>query len=206
MSFDFHVHIARLPHAEELSQKLIARGYQAVIVACEKWEWDAVENLLSIWKEHATPCFGIHPMIASAEKENFPFLLQKLTALLEKYPQAFVGECGLDKRYPGYKPGEIQEEIFQRQAELALHFQRPLMIHSVGDTRRILKILEKLGFGENSPPIILHRFTGDAEIVQRALKFNALFSLHRDSFRKTSTREALPLIPEERIRFETDAC
>ena len=190
MSFDFHVHIARLPHAEELSQKLIARGYQAVIVACE----------------NATPCFGIHPMIASAEKENFPFLLQKLTALLEKYPQAFVGECGLDKRYPGYKPGEIQEEIFQRQAELALHFQRPLMIHSVGDTRRILKILEKLGFGKNSPPIILHRFTGDAEIVQRALKFNALVSLHRDSFRKTSTREALPLIPEERIRFETDAC
>ena len=199
---DFHIHIARLPRPEEISRALVRRGYKAVLVACEPWEWERIEALLPLWKDSAIPCFGIHPMIAAnLNREE----LAALRSLLHKYPQAFVGECGLDKRFPGYAPGEIQESVFQTQAEMALEMQRPLMLHSVGDSRRLLKILEGAGFSPTCGQPIFHRFSGDAEIVKRAMALNALFSLHLDSFRKKSFCRALPLIPAERIRFETDA-
>ncbi len=199
---DFHVHIARLPHSEELSCELLKKGYRAVIVACEPWEWEKAERLLPIWKESAIPCFGIHPMIAGTFDQK---QLGALKELLEKYPKAFVGECGFDKRFPGYEPGEIQEKLFRFQARLALEFKRSLMIHVVGDHRRVLNVLEDEGFSASGPQPIFHRFGGDRETIDRATKLNALFSLHPDSFRKNSTREALSRIPAERIRFETDA-
>lgn len=199
---DFHVHLARLPHSEELSRELLEKGYSAVIVACEPWEWEKAERLLPIWKESATPCFGIHPMIVGTFDRK---QLDALKNLLEKYPKAFVGECGIDKRFPGYGPGEIQEKFFRFQARLAQEFKRPLMLHVVGNHRRVLKILEEEGFSASGPQPIFHRFNGDQETVTRALPLNALFSLHPDSFRKNSTREALSRIPAERIRFETDA-
>ncbi len=199
---DFHVHLARLSSPEEISKELLRHGYSARIIACEPWEWERTESLLPIWRESATPCFGIHPMIAGTFDER---QIDALKRLLEKHPKALVGECGIDKRFPGYGPGDFQERTFRIQARMAMEFNRPLMIHAVGDHRRLLKILEEEGFSASGPHPIFHRFGGDRETVNRALGLNAIFSLHRDSFRKSRTREALSLIPKDRVRFETDA-
>lgn len=129
----------------------------------------------------------------------------RIREFLKAYPDAFVGECGLDKRFPGYEIGGVQESVFRAQAELALEFKRPLMIHCVGDYRRILDILESLRFSQGNSPALFHRFGGDAEAVRRGLALGALFSVHSDSIRKASTRDALKLIPKESLRFETDA-
>ncbi len=199
---DFHVHIARLPDPEELSRELLEKGYRAQIVACEPWEWEKTERLLPVWKGAALPCFGVHPMIArDFDPQNF----ETLRGLLLRYPESSVGECGLDRRFPGYEPGGIQERLFRAQARLALSLGRPLMLHVVGDHRRILSALEEEGFSKSGPPPIFHRFTGDGETVSRALKLGAIFSLHSDSFRKSSTRKAVLQIPRKNVRFETDA-
>lgn len=141
-------------------------------------------------------------MLAGAFDER---QIDALKRLLEKHPKALVGECGIDRRFPGYGPGDFQEGAFRIQARMAMEFDRPLMIHAVGDHRRILKILEEEGFSASGPHPVFHRFGGDRETVNRALGLNAIFSLHRDSFRKSRTLEALSLIPKERVRFETDA-
>lgn len=199
---DFHIHMARLPHPGELSRKLLAFGYRAQIVACEPWEWEKSSEILPIWSDSATPGFGIHPQIAETVGNEEIFRLREF---FQKYPQAFVSECGLDKRFPGYGEGQSQEKLFRAQARLAREFERPLMLHVVGDYRRCLKILESEGFSASGPQIIFHRFGGDTEIVNAALRKNALFSLHTDSFRKPSTKKAILSIPEKRVRFETDA-
>lgn len=199
---DFHVHIARLPEPFAVARELERISYRANLVACEPWEWESSLPLIENFPQMFTLCLGLHPMIAERSDEKDLAALEKL---LRENPVAIVGECGLDRHSPGYGPGESQEKIFCRQARLALELSRPLMIHAVCDTRRILSILEELGFpGENSRPIF-HRFNGDREIVSRALKLGAIFSLHPDSFRRASTREALLRIPKENIRFETDA-
>ena len=52
---------------------------------------------------------------------------------------------------------------------------------------------------------IFHRFGGDISVVRSAQGLNPIFSLHQDSFHKKATLDAIPQIPEEQIRFETDA-
>lgn len=196
---DFHLHLARLPHTEELAEALKRRNYHFVCIACEPWEWEKAKEL----KAEAI-AFGLHPMIAEqATDENF----KELENLIAGNETASVGECGLDKRYPEYGEGEIQEQVFMKQVALAHKYGRDLQIHCVGDYGRIVKLLKQANYppkGTDAKPIF-HRFGGDAGTVRAALTMGAIFSIHADSFRKKSTAAALAQIPETNIRFETDA-
>lgn len=192
--FDFHLHPARLPHPDALQEALSSAGYGFVAIACEPWEWESVAKM--------DPCdraFGIHPMVA-AQVSDADF--GRLEGYLRGDPASSVGECGLDKRYPGYGENGVQEAVFLRQVELARDLRRDLQIHCVGDYGRIVALLKKIN---PVPRPVFHRFGGDAGIVRAALPMGAIFSLHADSFRKKSTLAALPLIPEQNVRFETDA-
>ncbi len=214
--FDFHLHPARLPHPDALQEALSAAGYGFVAIACEPWEWEAVAKM--------GPCdraFGIHPMVA-AQVSDADF--GRLEGYLRGDPASFVGECGLDRRYPGYGAGGVQEAVFVRQVELARDLRRDLQIHCVGDYGRIVALLKAAHYPPKGPipdaanneamtsdeanlvpRPVFHRFGGDAGIVRAALPMGAIFSLHADSFKKKSTLAALPLIPEQNVRFETDA-
>ena len=212
--FDNHIHITRLPRPLEMARELHGRGYKYMSVACEPWEWKAVQELQGAasaegWLEGCNFSFGVHPEIVGKIQEQD---LRDLTELLKAFPDAQVGETGLDKRYAGYEPGGIQEKIFRRQAKMALEFGRDLQIHCVGDYGRVVQILRDVGFsgsacaaGVKRPRPIFHRFGGDAGIVKAGIALGAIFSIHADSFRKKATREALALIPAESLRFETDA-
>lgn len=220
--FDNHIHIARLLRPLEMARELHERGYKYMAVACEPWEWKAVKELWEKasaegWLEGCNFSFGVHPEIVGKIQEQD---LRDLTELLKEFPDAQVGEAGLDKRYAGYEPGGIQEEVFRMQAEMALEFGRDLQIHCVGNYGRVVNILREVGFSDvrtgdaacekcvagvkRSRPIF-HRFGGDAGIVKAGISLGAIFSIHADSFRKKATREALALIPAENMRFETDA-
>lgn len=204
--FDFHIHLARLPHKKQLTTLLLYHNYDFIAVACEPWEWKEINLLKKEFSSGLKPfkvAYGIHPMIATQVSDG---MLAKLRTLLEEDKHAMVGEAGIDKRYPGYEDG-TQDKVFLEQAKLALEFKRHLQIHCVGDYMRVLKLLEKAGFKatqETSRPIF-HRFGGDPAFVKKALAFGALFSLHTDSFRKKSTAAAIPIIPESNLFFETDA-
>ena len=214
--FDAHLHLARLPRPQELARELHERGYRYRAVACEPWEWNAVQEVWNAasaegWLEGCGTAFGIHPeVIGKVQEQDF----RDLEQLLEKFPDAQVGEAGLDKRYAGYEPGGMQEEVFCRQAELAIRLGRDLQIHCVGDYGRVIKILREAGFSDvrssdgtsvKRPRPLFHRFGGDAGIVKAGLSLGALFSIHADSLRKKATREALALIPPTQLLFETDA-
>lgn len=211
---DFHLHLARLSNPESIADELNRRGYHYVDVGCEPWEWAKVRDL----KRAEVNCtenraaYGIHPMIADkATEEDFATLRK----FLESDTDAQVGEAGLDRRFPGYEPGGVQETVFRRQAELALELGRDLQIHCVGDYMRIVKVLREAGFKtgiaqnnapqNNVPRPIFHRFGGDISAVRAGIELEAIFSLHKDSFRKKSTAAAIAAIPPESVRFETDA-
>ena len=215
--FDNHIHITRLPRSLEMARELHERGYKYMSVACEPWEWDAVQDLWGKastkgWLEGCGISFGVHPeIIEKIQERDF----RNLEDLLKAFPEAQIGEAGIDKRYAGYEPGGKQEEIFRRQAEMALELGRDLQIHCVGDYGRVVNILREVGFScaagetcaagiKRSRPVF-HRFGGDAGIVKAGRALGAIFSIHADSFRKKATREALALIPAENMRFETDA-
>ncbi|MCF0216775.1 MAG: TatD family hydrolase [Fibrobacteraceae bacterium] len=211
--FDYHLHLARLPHAEKLAIELAKRGYYFNTIACEPWEWALTQE---IFKKHSELgpqtrsylSFGIHPMIAATTGKTE---ISELRQILEQHPFASVGECGLDRRYPGYEPGGAQENLFFKQASMALQLGRDLQIHCVGDYDRMVKILKDAGFGTTGTEScshtrpIFHRFGGNKNTVKEGVKMGGLFSLHEHSFRRKSVVEAIGFIPDENIRFETDA-
>ena len=228
--FDFHIHIARLPHSKQLTQLLLDRNYDFIAIACEPWEWRVVTQLKKEFSSEIKPfktAYGIHPMIATQVNDE---TFSKLRKILKDDELAMVGEAGIDKRYPGYDNG-VQDRIFLEQAKLAIEFKRDLQIHCVGDYQRILRLLTKAGFMQSKEPKqnavsletplpethfwdytkhetprpCFHRFGGDESFVKMALPYGSLFSLHADSFRKKSTAAAIPQIPQERVLFETDA-
>ena len=207
---DLHIHLARLPYKEQLTQLLLDRHYDFIAIACEPWEWKEVSFLKKRFSTGVRPfkvAYGIHPMIATQADEG---MFADLRGFLQQDGNAMVGEAGIDKRYPGYDDG-TQDQVFLKQAELALELKRDLQIHCVGDYMRVLRLLTKAGFPQDEPWLskaprpIFHRFGGDVSFLKRALPYGALFSLHADSFRKKSTAATIPLIPHERVYFETDA-
>ena len=211
--FDFHLHLARLPQPTLLARALLKRGLSFNAIACEPWEWEILQKMEAPLFEGSTRSYGIHPTVAGDVTEAD---WERLESLLDNYPDANVGECGLDKRYDGYVEGGIQEQAFRRQVELARNLHRDLHIHCVGDYGRIIKILEECGYPgkksniksrQRAPKVhvTFHRFGGDISIVKAAQELNPIFSLHLDSFHKKSTLAASPQIPAEQIRFETDA-
>lgn len=142
--FDFHLHLARFPQVENLVQLMSDHGYSFIAIACEPWEWEKLIHVYhsdSDLKNHLA--FGIHPQIAAQVNDSDVMELRKY---LEIFPNAQVGEAGLDKRFPGYGEGEAQERIFVAQAKLALELERDLQIHCVGDYGRILRLLKEAGF------------------------------------------------------------
>ena len=227
--FDSHIHLARLPEPLEVARELHERGYKYRAVACEPWEWKAIDAIWAEaskagWLEGCGRAYGIHPMIAPeiavGANPNFEETFAELRRFLENDPLAQVGEAGLDRRYAGYEPGGAQELVFRRQAEVALELGRDLQIHCVGDYGRIIKVLREAGFGAGDgaglkcahpdssvkrPRPVFHRFGGDAGIVKAGLSLGAYFSVHADTLRKKATQEALALIPREHLLFETDA-
>ena len=211
--YDFHLHLARLPQPTTLARTLSERGLHFNAIACEPYEWEILQKMSASLFEGSTRSYGIHPMaIADVTEADW----ERLESLLDNYPDANVGECGLDKRYDGYAEGGIQEQAFRRQVELARNLHRDLHIHCVGDYGRVIKIHEECGYPgkksniksrQRAPKIhvTFHRFGGDISIVKAAQELNPIFSLHLDSFHKKSTLAAIPQIPAEQIRFETDA-
>ena len=206
--YDFHLHLARLPQPATLARTLLKKGLHFNAIACEPWEWEILQKMDSSLFEGSTRNYGIHPMVAGNVTEAD---WERLESLLDNYPDAGVGECGLDKRYDGYAEGGLQEQVFKRQVMLAREFRRDLHVHCVGDYNRILQILKECDFpgkpkrGHVPAHIVFHRFGGDNSVVLAAQKMNPIFSLHQDSFHKKCTLDAIPKIPAEQMHFETDA-
>ena len=188
--FDFHLHLARLPQPATLARTLLKKGLRFNAIACEPWEWEVLQKMDASLFEGSTRNYGIHPMaIENVTEADW----ERLESLLGNYPEAGLGECGLDKRYGGYAEGGLQEEAFRRQVMLARELHRDLHIHCVGDYNRILKILAECDYpgkpkrGHAASHTVFHRFGGDNSVVLAAQKMNPIFSLHQDSFHEVDT-------------------
>lgn len=193
--YDSHFHLTRLPAPQKLLNELLASEYNGESSACEPAEWDYQKKLLQ-GQSRILASYGIHPMSANCVTGDD---LKKLESLIVSTPQASVGECGIDRRFTGYAPNDIQEAVFRAQVAIAIKYKRKLVFHIVGDHRRIFKILDEMAVPP-STEIYFHRFNGDIEIVALAKQYDSTFGnpRHPDAILKVYGNT-------ERIVFETDA-
>jgi len=195
-----HLHDARLGDAVPViaAMKAAGVGWCVVNATCEA-DWPAVETLARAHPDFIVPAFGIHPWKAHTATDGW---CERLALLLEKNPQATLGECGLDK-WVAFPPMEAQLPVFRTQLALSRETGRPLTIHCLKAWGLLLEEL-----AANPPPrFLMHSFGGSIETARQLIPLGAWFSfsghfLHR---RKAAALEIFRQLPRDRILLETDA-
>ncbi|HPE11570.1 MAG TPA: TatD family hydrolase [Actinomycetota bacterium] len=115
-----------------------------------------------------------------------------------------IGETGMDF-FRTDPPGRaVQEESFRRHIDLAKHLDKTLVIHDRDAHADILRIMDDEGAPRR---VVMHCFSGDAAFAEAVTQRGWFCSFAGVvTFKNAgSLREALAVVPRDRILVETDA-
>ncbi|PPH01430.1 TatD family deoxyribonuclease [Rathayibacter sp. AY1G9] len=180
---DTHAHVDPGIEASEL------RKLGAFIFAMTRSldEFEAVRSrsdLRALWG------VGVHPGLVRAQKA---FAVERFRQQIQDTP--LVGEVGLDGS--SRVPIELQTATFRNVLEELQRHPRIVSVHSSGAHLRVLRELHRTPV----EGVILHWWTGGAEVTEEAVRLGCYFSL---SPAMTSSEETVRAIPPHRLLTETD--
>ncbi|HEY5652841.1 MAG TPA: TatD family hydrolase [Pontiella sp.] len=202
--FDSHNHIQD-ERIFPMLEKVMAHARDAGVIkmgvkGCCEDDWSRVVEIMES-DEGISPSFGLHPWFIANRSSGW---LQTLEQFLQKYPQAGVGEIGIDHAVEGYDV-EDQESVFLDQLALARKLNRPVSIHCRQAWGRLIELLDR--FGALPRGMLIHCFGGSAEIAKELVNRGAYISFS-GSITRPNNRKAGPAIcavPDDRLLIETDA-
>ena len=115
-----------------------------------------------------------------------------------------VGETGLDYFRTGEAGRSAQQLSFRRHVGLAERLGRTLVIHDRDAHEDVLRILDEEGVPER---FVMHCFSGDAAFARACLDRGGWLSFAGTVTFKNAEplREALRVVPQDRVLVETDA-
>lgn len=147
---------------------------------------------------------GFHPEFADTWiKENPEREIRKL-AKEEKV--VAIGEIGLDYHFDDNPSKEVQRKCFEDQIELAKELKLPICIHSRDADQETMDIL-KAHRTFDSIKVLLHCFSGSAELAEQYIKLGAYISVAGPLTFKNNkkTVEVVRRVPLDRLLVETDS-
>jgi TatD DNase family protein len=145
---------------------------------------------------------GVHPH--HAQTPIAP-LREALSELLGRDEVVAVGECGLDY-YRDFAPREAQRAAFVAQLEIAVAVRKPVFLHQRDAHEDFTAILRE--FAGAIAGGVAHCFTEGPAELEEYLGLGLSIGVTgwvNDERRGQRLREALPLIPVDRLMVETDA-
>lgn len=204
MLIETHCHLDYLKAEplEEIRKKISEAGINKVItIGVDPENLDKVKNLSDTCEEvYFTQ--GIHP---HDSKDATEAEFEKIAERCSLRKMVAVGEIGLDYHYNN-SPQEIQRSFFERQLQIAVDNDLPVVIHTREadeDTKAILRNfsshLKKKG--------VVHSFTSTLDLADFVLSegfylgFNGIITFKKAE----NVQEAVKITPANRILFETDS-
>ncbi len=155
-------------------------------------------------------CYGTVGYYPGDTSELNEDILQELMHLYRENPKIVaVGEIGLDYHYlkadSEYPSKELQRQWFRHQLRAAAELDAPVCIHSRDADEDVLNILKEEAFGKI--PVLLHCFSGSAELARQYVRLGALISLGGPVTYKNARHsvEVAATVDLERLVIETDA-
>lgn len=162
---------------------------------------------------------GLHPIYTSqfvlkdgtVKSEGEVFDKEAYRELLRNPKVVGIGECGLDFFHlPDHVPLkadaiEKQKDAFRAQIEVAIEFNKPIMIHARESYREILEILDEyLSTSEGRLRGNAHFFAGTAGEAKAFLDRGFTLSFTGVITFARQYKELIELTPLDRIMSETD--
>lgn len=206
---DTHCHLAdaalreNLPHILTAARKVGVKRF--IVPATCPQDWQSVAELSEMPSEHGQIriALGIHPWFSDGIAERD---CVRLEAMLARYPQAWVGEIGLDFYDKTQTPPqrERQIQVFVRQLAIAQTLRRRVIIHNLKATADIAAAVKQTGFAQGG---IVHAFSGSAEEARVLTKLDFKIGigslLLNPNARKI--RETLKTLNDTDFVLETDS-
>ena len=206
MLVDSHCHLDRLDLSQvdgKLTGLLTAAAELDVAhFLCVSINLEDYPAMLKIAEQHdrISASVGLHPN----EREGHDPGIDELVDYA-KHPKIIaIGETGLDY-FRSEGDLEWQRDRFRRHIAAAKQTGKPLIIHSRDAKEDTLKILEEESAGEVGG--VMHCFTGDWDMAQRAMDLNFYISFSGIVTFKNARelQEIATRMPAERYLVETDS-
>jgi TatD DNase family protein len=204
MLIETHCHLDYLKALplEEIRKKISEAGISKVItIGVDPLNLDKVMELSHQFDEiYFTQ--GIHPHDA---KEATEIEFTKILERSRDKKMVAVGEIGLDYHYDN-SPREIQRIQFERQLQLAVDTDLPVVIHTREAEEDTMSILRNFSSSLKRKGVI-HSFTSSMDLAQFVLNegfyigFNGIITFKKAE----NVQEVVKVTPIERILFETDS-
>ena len=206
MLVDSHCHLDRLDLSQvdgKLAGLLTAAAELDVAhFLCVSINLEDYPAMLKIAEQHdrISASVGLHPN----ERDGHDPAIDELVNYA-KHPKVIaIGETGLDY-FRSEGDLDWQRDRFRRHIAAAKQTGKPLIIHSRDAKEDTLKILEEESAGEVGG--VMHCFTGDWDMAQRAMDLNFYISFSGIVTFKNARelQEIATRMPAERYLVETDS-
>ena len=194
---DTHLHLQ--DYKTRFATDIISESQNAgvtkmVCAATGFFDWDKVARFAKQYPGTIVPAFGLHPWYVSEAKADWS---QRLAEFLERFPNALIGESGLDGlKNPDDEP---QNSIFYRHIQLAEQFKRPLIIHAVKAQDWLENYWDLL-----SEKFVFHSYNGKREVLKKIIKAGGYVSFSASILNNKDASELVNLVPADRLLLETD--
>jgi TatD DNase family protein len=201
---DSHAHLYMDEFAEDRAQVMLRASAAGVgQIFLPNIDSSTTAGMLALETEYPGQAFammGLHPC---SVKEDFETELAAVTGWFERRRFAAVGETGLDF-YWDETFREQQIAAFSAQADLALQYDIPLVIHSRNATAACIDIVRKKQNGRLRG--VFHCFSGTAEEAREITGLGFFLGIGGVlTFKKSALPALLADIPPEHLLLETDA-
>lgn len=210
MFIDSHAHLD-VPNYDADRAEVIARARAAGVelmleIAGSDIGKGSLEPGLRLANEHESiyAAIGLHPHEASLYNTQ----LEKTLLDCSCHPKVIGwGEIGLDYHYD-HSPRDVQQQVFQRQLELAIERRLPVIIHTREAEEDTIAILRQAWAENGGADIggIIHCFTSSQALADAALEMGFYISFSGVLTFKTAEelRDVARSVPMERLLIETD--
>jgi TatD DNase family protein len=201
---DTHAHLY-LEHfdndREESVKNAISRGVHYMLLP--NIDKNSILPMMELVKKFPGNCFpmmGLHP---TSVKADFEEQLETVRLWLEKENFCAIGEMGIDLYWDRTFFPE-QQQAFRTQAELAMEYNLPLVIHSRNSFNEIFKLLDEV----YKPGLkgVFHCFTGDLAQAKHITGLGFYLGIGGVlTYKNSGLPEVLEQIPLDFLLLETDA-
>lgn len=161
------------------------------------------DAMLKLEKRYPGRCIammGLHPCSVN---DTYKQELKQVEAWLSKRPFAAVGEIGLDFYWDKTFIGQ-QYIAFRKQAELALQYELPIVIHSRNATAETIQVISE--FGRRGLKGIFHCFGGSLDEAKQIIDAGFYLGIGGViTYKNAGLAEVITGIDMKHIVLETDS-